>query len=302
MLFPLQRKPCSSGLSVNQLTEMEDIKLNEIDRLVADENDEGMRVDKFLLKLLPESGLRERRRLIENGLVMVNGRSCRSGLKMFPGAEVVLLEAGEMSCFVEALARVKVVKHGDGFGTVYKPEGLHSAAIAGSTESSVEECLSGIFPGQDPILANRLDFLTSGMLLVAFGVERENEFRAYEDSGTVDKIYHARVHGIPDEDFIVKNRLDTSDRKRTKVLEEQAGPERWSSVKLLESCADGTALIEVRIAKGARHQIRAHLAYAGFPILGDPIYGKDDGAERMFLHHQRIKLPGFEAVCETGWK
>ncbi|WP_239057119.1 RluA family pseudouridine synthase [Desulfovibrio sp. JC010] len=276
--------------------------MNEIDRLIAEESDEGVRVDKFLLKLLPESGLRERRRLIENGFVMVNGRSCRSGLKMFPGAEVVLLEPAEFSCTVDILARVKVVRQGEGFAAVFKPEGLHSAAIAGSVESSVEDCLPGIFAGQEPILANRLDYLTSGMLLVAFGVERENEFRAYEDCGTVDKIYHAKVYGTPEESFICKNLLDTADRKRTKVLDEQAPSERWSRVELLESYEDGTSLLEVRIAKGARHQIRAHLAHAGFPIVGDPVYGRDDGADRMYLHHREIKFSGFAAVCETGWE
>ncbi|WP_239060979.1 RluA family pseudouridine synthase [Desulfovibrio sp. JC022] len=275
--------------------------MNEIDKRIAEDSDEGQRLDKFMLKMLPESGLRERRRLIESGCVTVNGRSCRSGLKMFSGAEVVLFDAEDRSCAVEILSRVKVVKQGDGFGAVYKPEGLHSAAVAGSPAPSVEECLDGIFSGQDPILANRLDFLTSGMLLVAFGVERENEFRAYEDSSTVDKIYHAKVHGIPDESFIVKNRLDTEDRKRTKVLDEQASPERWTSAEVVKSYEDGTSLLDIRIAKGARHQIRAHLAHAGFPIVGDSLYGREDGADRMYLHHRKIILPGFEAVCETGW-
>jgi 23S rRNA pseudouridine1911/1915/1917 synthase len=281
---------------------MDDNKLNELEKRIAEDSDTGMRVDKFLLKLLPESGLRERRRLIENGFVTVNGRSCRSGLKIFPGAEVVLFEAVERSCAVEILSQVRVVKQAEAFGALYKPVGLHSAAIAGSPEPSVEECLSGIFPEQDPILANRLDFQTSGLLLVAFGVERENQFREYEDSGTVDKIYHARVHGIPGDSFIIKNRLDTADRKCTKVLEEEAPPQRWSKVTPLKSFEDGTSLLEVCIAKGARHQIRAHLAHAGFPILGDSIYGSDDGAGRMLLHHRQIRLPGFEAECETGWE
>ncbi len=280
---------------------MEDNKLNEIDKRIAEDSDEGQRLDKFMLKLLPESGLRERRRLIESGCVTVNGRSCRSGLKMFSGAEVVLFEAENRSCDVEILSQVKVVKQADGFGVVYKPEGIHSAAIAGSPAPSVEECLAGIFPGQDPILANRLDFLTSGMLLVAFGVERENEFRAYEDSGKVDKIYHAKVHGIPDELLICKNLLDTVERKRTKVLDEEGSPERWSNVELIEKYEDGTSLIEVRIAKGSRHQIRAHLAHEGFPIVGDSLYGREDGADRMYLHHRKIIFPGFEAVCESGW-
>lgn len=286
----------------NQLTETEDIKLNEIDKRIAGDSDEGVRADKFLLKMLPESGLRERRRLIENGFVQVNGRGCRSGFKMFPGAEVVLLEAKVRSCAVEILSRVKVVKQGACFGVVYKPEGLHSAAIAGSPEPSVEECLAGIFPGQNPILANRLDFPTSGMLLIAFGVERENEFHGYEDSGTVDKVYHAKVHGIPDKSFICKNLLDTTDRKLTKVLDEQAPKERWSSVEVVKKYEDGTSLLDLRISKGARHQIRAHLAHAGFPIVGDFIYGREDGADRMYLHHRKIVLPGFEAVCDSGWE
>lgn len=301
MLFPLQRKPCLMDWNANQLTETEDKKLNEIDRRIAEDSDEGLRVDKFMLKMLPGSGLRERRRLIENGSVLINGRTCRSGLKMFPGAEVILLEAAERSCAVEILSRVKVVEQCAGFGAVFKPEGLHSAVIAGSPEPSVEECLAEIFPEKEPILANRLDFLTSGMLLVAFGVERENEFRRYEDSNSVDKIYHAKVHGIPEAPFICKDLLDTADRKRTKVLDGFGPSERWSSVDVLDSYEDGTSLIEVRIAKGARHQIRAHLAHAGFPIVGDPIYGREDDADRMYLHHHKIVLPGFEAVCETGW-
>ena len=202
---------------------------------------------------------------------------------------------------MEILSRVKVVEQCAGFGAVFKPEGLHSAVIAGSPEPSVEECLAEIFPEKEPILANRLDFLTSGMLLVAFGVERENEFRRYEDSNSVDKIYHAKVHGIPEAPFICKDLLDTADRKRTKVLDGFGPSERWSSVDVLDSYEDGTSLIEVRIAKGARHQIRAHLAHAGFPIVGDPIYGREDDADRMYLHHHKIVLPGFEAVCETGW-
>ena len=63
-------------------------------------------------------------------------------------------------------------------------------------------------------------------------------------------------------------------------------------------------LVRVTILRGARHQIRAHLAHAGFPILGDPLYGKQAGTPcvvRMYLHHARVTLPGFTASVMPGW-
>jgi hypothetical protein len=63
------------------------------------------------------------------------------------------------------------------------------------------------------------------------------------------------------------------------------------------------SLLELTILRGARHQIRAHLADAGFPIVGDSLYGLEssDRAERMFLHHFEITLPGFEARWMPDW-
>ena len=60
--------------------------------------------------------------------------------------------------------------------------------------------------------------------------------------------------------------------------------------------------LQADIAKGARHQIRAHLAAYGYPILGDTIYEKTENDEgRLYLHHARIIFPGFTAVCPPQW-
>lgn len=268
---------------------------------VATDADEGLRLDKFLLDLLPTSGLRERRRLIENGLVTVNGRACRSGLKMFSGARVALFATQERECADEVLSCLSVIKQTADFAAVFKPENMHSAAIAGGLEPSVEECLPNLFPGKGAILVNRLDKLTSGILLVAFGVDQENTFRVYEDQGQIEKYYVARVHGKPEGDFIVKNRLDTADRLRTKVLDEHGEAVRWSRVEVIEGYENETSLLRVQIAKGARHQIRAHLDHAGFPIVGDQLYGSGEEHGRMYLHHVRVIFPGFEAECAAEW-
>lgn len=283
------------------LTDVDEEKLKEIGSKTVSSASEGARLDKFMLELLPESGLRERRRLIENGYVLVNGKTRKTGFKVFSGAVVTFFEPEERACSMEIASRLSIVGEEDEYAVIHKPSDIHSAWVAGSREPTAEECLSDLFPGKEAILANRLDKLTSGLLLIAFGAENENRFREQEDAGHVEKFYYAKVHGVPDGGFIVKNKLDTADRKRTKVLKEYADPVRWSLVEMVGGFDDGTALVEVRISKGARHQIRAHLAYAGFPIVGDPLYGVGGEQGLMYLHHRRIVFPGFEAVYEPEW-
>ncbi|CCO24084.1 RluA family pseudouridine synthase [Maridesulfovibrio hydrothermalis] len=282
---------------------MENNKLIEIDMAVATDADEGLRLDKYILAFFPDVGLRQRRRIIENGLVTVNERKAKPGLKLFTGARVVVFEQDGCECADEVSAGLKILKQTDDYAVVYKPEGLHSAKIAGGIEPSAEGCFPKLFSGREPVLINRLDQLTSGMLLVAFGHDQVNIFKDIEEKGQVDKFYLAKVHGVPESEFIIKNRLDTDDRAMTKVLEEDAEHLRWSRVKLIEKLDGDMSLVEVEISKGARHQIRVHLAHAGFPIAGDPVYGKvDDAQDRMYLHHNRITFPGFEAECDSGWK
>ena len=63
---------------------------------------------------------------------------------------------------------------------------------------------------------------------------------------------------------------------------------------------EAMTLLQITIQRGARHQIRAHLAAAGHPIVGDHLYGRHPGRV-MYLHHAAISLPGFEAQCPPPW-
>lgn len=206
---------------------------------------------------------------------------------------------------------LRVVERTDLFAAVYKPGGVHSAAIAGKDDLSVEAALPALFPDAVPVLLNRLDFPTSGLLLVAFGPDGAETYRASEEAGGVRKFYLAVVHGRLDGMISVRNRLDTDDRPRTRTLaEEDADARRWTSVNALAHNHDrDTTLVRCLIMKGARHQIRAHLASLDHPIVGDTLYGDPDavtGGESgrepvLHLHHQRIELPGFCAEADPPW-
>ena len=280
---------------------MDNKNLKECSRVVATENDEGLRLDKFLIVLLPETGLRQRRRIVENGLVTVNGRSAKPGLKMFVGAEVVLYEKTDADSTEDLLPHLTIIKETDDYAAVLKPAGMHSASIAGSMESSAQDCLEELFMEKTPILINRLDYSTSGILLIAFGHEQARLFKKYEEEGKVEKEYYARVLGNPDSEFVVKKELDTDSRTVTKVLDDGADRLRWSYVDRMADLGNDVSLVKVRIAKGARHQIRAHLASAGFPIVGDDVYGQASADDKMYLHNHLISFEGFRAECEPDW-
>lgn len=197
---------------------------------------------------------------------------------------------------------VEIVAENEMFAALRKPGGLHSAAIAGRLGDCVERRLPGLFPGRFSELLNRLDGPTSGLLLVGLQPDAGACFRELEDAGKVRKFYLAMVHGSVLEPFTVTNALDTANRAVTKVLEDAAEPLRHTLVEPLGMFPGRPfTLVRAEIRKGARHQIRVHLAHAGHPILGDAVYGRGEPGDILHLHHCRLVMPGFKASCAPGW-
>lgn len=259
-----------------------------------------VRLDRFLAEFLPETGLRFRRRLCDEGRVTVDGKKCRPGYKLRPGQLVDIAEEKGNIMSAKALG-VTIVAQGEAYAAVFKPGGVHSAVIAGKEPSSVESVLSELFPDSSPVLLNRLDYLTSGLLLVAMSGDAGKAYQAMEDRGEIRKFYLATVEGRMDGVVTVKNRLDTDDRKKTRVLDEKDGDiHRWTDVEVrAHDHEKNTTSVRCLIMKGARHQIRAHLASINHPIVGDPLYGNGEEGDWLQLHHQRIEFPGFFAEADT---
>lgn len=246
----------------------------------------------------------------------------------------------------EQSAQPYVVAHDAELVALFKPAGLHTVALTGSLAPNLEAFLPALLapflhasesdPESHPVLLNRLDAPTSGLVLAALAPEGERRWRRAERLGYTDKLYLAIIEGQPLYDFSVCRRLDTDSRIRTRVRStDDPDPLRHTDVTLLHAFtladAPGLAplseqdtpvplmLVQCRIRKGARHQIRAHLAAAGHPLFGDVLYGgtlhpakpaSDDVVlsaseaarqSRFFLHHEHVVLPDFEAACRAPW-
>ena len=241
---------------------------------------EAARPDLFALADL---GLRARRRLCDRSLVLVNGKPGIPGLKLRAGQEIIILPDPEGAALPEDAPSL-VYKDG-GIAALYKPAGMHTAALAGSLSPSLETLLGDLLPSEEEgyasRLLNRLDAPTSGLVLASCTDDGERRWYRAERIGNTDKLYLALIEGQPLYDFTVARRLDTDTRNKTRVRHtDDPDPVRHTDVTLLAPLTAGDVpclvesddpdaplmLVGCRIRKGARHQIRAHLAGRRFPL------------------------------------
>ena len=157
---------------------------------------EAARPDLFALADL---GLRARRRLCDRSLVLVNGKPGIPGLKLRAGQEIIILPDPEGAALPEDAPSL-VYKDG-GIAALYKPAGMHTAALAGSLSPSLETLLGDLLPSEEEgyasRLLNRLDAPTSGLVLASCTDDGERRWYRAERIGNTDKLYLALIEGQP---------------------------------------------------------------------------------------------------------
>lgn len=148
-----------------------------------------------------------------------------------------------------------------------------------------------------PRFFNRLDMNTSGLIIVA-----KNAFaQSYlQDKGTVNKFYQAIVKGIvPKDEFLIDRPIGKigDELRRIELAPIDGGQEAQTKVKVLKRIEEANlTLIEAELLTGRTHQIRAHMALEGYPLLGDELYGgADNRANRQMLHSYKTEFSDVES-------
>lgn len=175
-----------------------------------------------------------------------------------------------------------------------KPAGL--AVHAGpKTATDLEALLPALrFDGREvPRLAHRLDTDTSGCLVLARHAKALTRLGRAFAGQDVDKTYWAVVEGGPEADL---GRIDLplakrNDKSGWRIVVDAKGQPSVTDFRVLGR-GDGVAWLALKPATGRTHQLRVHMAEAGWPIVGDPFYGSGKtSAEPLHLMARRIALP-----------
>jgi len=266
-------------------------------RFIVDEG--GKRLDRATVALVPGVSRAQVQRLIKTGSISVNGRPSKSAYQVEVGdvLEVFLPEDAEEAILPEAIP-LDVVFEDAHLLVVNKPAGMVVHPALGHPSGTLVNALLGRCPDIVHVggieragVVHRLDRNTSGLLVVAKDEETREGLQRQFKRRKVEKVYLALVNGrLEPREGIVEAPIgrDRVERKRMAVV--RTGRDARTRYRVIEYFADH-ALVEVHPETGRTHQIRVHLAWIGYPIVGDSVYGLRRQRmlrHRHFLHAARL--------------
>lgn len=250
---------------------------------VAEEN-QGERLDAFLAANQAELTRSAVQRLIEQGMVRVDGKEVKSSHKLSAGETVTLaIPPPQPSAAAAEDMNLNILFEDADVIVVNKPAGLTVHPGAGISSGTLVNgllghCsdLSGIGGEVRPGIVHRIDKDTTGILVVAKNDAAHQGLSAQFSQHTVKRVYYALVFGSPKTD---KGRIEGEIGRHPVDRKKMSGSARHgrhavTHWKVLARYS-GVTLLKLRLETGRTHQIRVHLSEAKHPLLGDSVYGGD---------------------------
>ena len=276
------------------------------------EDDDGIRLDRWFKRHQPAISFNLVSRWSRTGQLKLDGKRATPGDRIAVGQTILFPDeqpeaSGKhlpkreiLTQEEEELVRSMVIHQDRHAFVLNKPPGL---ATQGGTKtySHLDRLLDGLADdeGARPKLVHRLDKDTSGALLVARSARAAGHFSKSFASRTARKVYWALVVGVPagDEGLIdlpLAKQPGTGGEKMHVDRESgQSARTRWRTI---DRAGNRAAWVELQPLTGRTHQLRAHLAAIGHPIVGDAKYGGPDAfltggiSRKLHLHARRIKI------------
>ncbi len=286
-------------------------------------NEAGQRLDKLLAKFLNQAPKSFLYKMMRKKNIVLNGKKCTGNEKLKQGDSIKLffsdetIEKFSAGTYVtpkkEKINMLPIIYEDEQVLLMNKPVGVLSQKAKDSDVSAVEILINYLietnqlskeqFRTFHPSICNRLDRNTSGILVAGKTLPALQGMNRFFKERTIAKYYRCLVKGrvIKNEDYI-KGYL-VKDQKTNKVSITKKKTEEGVPIET-EYCViqsnDEVSLLEVHLITGKTHQIRAHLASIGHPIIGDYKYGdkqinemyrQEYGLKSQLLHAYRLEMP-----------
>ena len=290
--------------------------------ITVNKNEAGQRLDKLLSKYLNLAGKGFLYKMMRKKNIVLNGKKCDGSEKLSEGDEIKLFLADET---IEKFSEVKVQKvkktkldiiyEDDHVLLINKPSGMLSQKAKEQDESLVEYLIdylldSGKLTKEDlrsfrPSVCNRLDRNTSGLVAAGCSLAGLQKLSAMFKDRSLHKYYLCVVSGSVREKKRIEGFLKKDEKTNQVTISRQEMPDSAPICTEYESLMEtGTyTLLKVTLITGRTHQIRAHLASIGHPIVGDAKYGNvrvNEEAKRQYhirsqmLHSWKLVFPQME--------
>ncbi|MDO4312895.1 MAG: RluA family pseudouridine synthase [Eubacteriales bacterium] len=247
------------------------------------ENEEGVRIDKYLAEELPDMSRSHIQKLIKDGHVIVNQKPVKANyrLSLYDQVEISIPELKEPEIRPENIA-LDILYEDKDIIIVNKPKqmvvhpapGHYSGTLVNALMYHCGSELSGINGIMRPGIVHRIDMDTTGSLLVCKNDMAHQNLAGQLKEHSIKRIYEAIVHGnIREDDGTVNAPIGRhpTDRKKMSIHAKQ-GRHAVTHYKVLKRFGSYTH-IQCELETGRTHQIRVHMASIGHPLLGDQIYG-----------------------------
>lgn len=304
---------------------------DNVRQFTVSEDDDGIRLDRWFKRNLPQIGFATVSRWARTGQIRVDGKRAKPEDRLAEGQVLRVPPGGEeqptapraaprvrtLSPEQIAEAKAMVIRETPSAIVLNKPPGL--ATQGGSkTTKHVDGLLDAFVEGEKtprPRLVHRLDKDTSGVLLIARTPGSAASFSKRFASRSARKVYWALVVGNP---ALSEGVIDAPLAKQPGTggekmhIDEENGAAAKTRYRVVDHAGERAAWVELEPLTGRTHQLRVHMAAIGHPIVGDGKYGGPDSfltgavSRKMHLHARRLIISepkvGAKADGGTGGK
>jgi 23S rRNA pseudouridine1911/1915/1917 synthase len=257
----------------------------------------GQRLDQALAQLLPDYSRSRLKTWIDAGEVLVDGVAIRPRDKLNGGESVevaaTLTEETVAQAQAIPLAMIYEDKH---VYIVNKPPGLVVHPGAGNPDQTLQNALLS----RDPQLAglpragivHRLDKDTSGLLIIARTIKAHTALVRMLEARDIHREYEAITRGVMTAGGTIDAPIDRHPTDRVRMAIRQGGRDAVTHYRVIKRYRAHTH-VRVQLETGRTHQIRVHLTHAGYPIVGDRVYGGRLAQPKGATEELRVALREF---------